>query len=641
MSRATVSLAAFAVAAPIFVASGTAAAGTEGEPEDCGQPPAMPALSFAEPKVIDPVRAGGEPSVEGLPDGTLVYAAHASTTLFNRDNMPDSDYATPYTGATYLWRSTDGGDSWNYVGLGGTETGPHATVSGFSDPDFAVDLAGNVYTSGINLANVYVAKSSDSGATWTGHPLATVLTDREWLAADEEDVVYLNGNQTGTGRKLWRSTDGGTTFDLTKPIDLPGSGPPSKIYVDQADGRLFFPDGQGRVAVYPFARDGDFSRIDADIDGGIPHAHGFLNDMTVDDGLNVYLVSNTRNQILVSHSTDGGLGWETTVIHDTTADDTPDVAEEVLWPWISSGADGRVGVSWFQADRPVADTEATSASYRVYAAQTATGHGWVDECDEKQDPVYDVAVATPEPFHTGTICASGTTCQAEVPEAVDRRLGDYHTNAITADGSLVIAYSDTSLKPNGAISHPGFVKQSGGVDFVGEQVEAADTVTPPDEAHGPAPAVEEPAVELPEVEAPVKVKPAVEAELPTDPVELLPDPGELLAADEAAGSRKVESASEPATEPTAGEMNGLDDDEYVLADEYASSYAPDVAAVEPASRTSVTSDSAVVDPLRRTSSELGREAFVPLLTWSGMFTALGIAFLFLVAFRSRRGRGCS
>ncbi|MBI4259220.1 MAG: exo-alpha-sialidase [Actinobacteria bacterium] len=434
--------------------------------EGCGGPPTMPPLTFEEPQIIDEVRAGGEPSVEGLPDGTLAYAAHASTTLFNRDNMPDPDFVTPYTGATYLWRSIDGGDTWRYVGLLGTEVGPHATVSGFSDPDFAVDAAGNVYTSGINLANVYVAKSEDSGATWTGHPFATVMTDREWLAADEEDVVYLNGNQIPGGRRMWKSTDGGLTFDLVNFVQLPGSGPPSKIEVDKSDGRLFFPAANGTVAVYPNAREGDFTRIDGVIPGGTPHAHGFLTNLTIDRAGNVFLVTNTRNQIRVSHSTDRGVTWQTTVIHDTTADDTPEIAEDVLWPWISAGDDGRVGVSWFQADRPVPVTDDTVASYRVYAAQTVTGHGWVDGCGEERPPVYEVTVATPEPFHTGTICSEGTTCQAELPEAVDRRLGDYHTNSISADGRFLIAYSDTSFKPDGAVSHPGFLRMATGVDFV-------------------------------------------------------------------------------------------------------------------------------------------------------------------------------
>jgi len=430
--------------------------GPAGAQEDCGQAPPMEPLTFEAPDVFDTVRAGGEPGIETLPDGTLLYASHASTTLFYRDNMPDADYATPYTGSTYMWRSTDFGDNWRYVGLAETEVGPHAaTISGFSDPDFAVDSAGNAYTAGINLANVYVAKSSDSGKTWTGHPFAALGTDREWLAADEPDVVYMNGNSLVQGRRLWKSTDGGITWNFTSGEALPGGGPPSKIHVDKSDGRLYFPDGGGGVAIYPNARQDDYTRIDAELPGGGPHAHGFLNALALDRAGNVYHVGNTGNAIQVSYSTDRGLTWTTQTIHNAAPN-------TVLWPWITAGADGRVGVSWFQADRPVSSTDSVPASYRVHAAQTLTGHGWTDECGESHPPVYEVAVATPEPFHNGTICSQGTICQVG---GTDRRLGDYHTNSVTTDGRMVIAYSDTSLEPESAISKPGFIRQSGGIDF--------------------------------------------------------------------------------------------------------------------------------------------------------------------------------
>jgi len=466
MMRARVMLTALSL---VLVALAPAGGAGAQEP-DCGQPPAMPPLSFGQPKLIDEVRAGGEPSIDVHPDGTLLYAAHASTTLFYRNNMPDPDYVTPYTGSTYVWRSTDGGDTWRYIGLGGTEAGPHsATISGFSDPDFAFDSAGNVYTAGINLANVYVAKSADSGRTWNGHAFAALATDREWLAADEPDVVYMNGNSLAQGRRLWKSEDGGLTWDLGRALN--GGGPPNKIELDKADGRLYFGNASGGVQVFPNIRDNDFTNFVSSVPGGTPHAHGFLNNMALDRAGNVYLVSNTGTQIRVSYSTDRGVSWTSQVIHDTALNDpTPENGPNgLLWPWISAGDDGRVGVSWFQADRPVGNTESTAADYRVFAAQTVTGHGWTDLCGEAHPPVYDVGVATPEPFHQGTICSSGTTCQIG---GIDRRLGDYHSNAITPTGEFVIAYSDTSLKPQGAISHPGFVKQSGGVDFV------VDGVTP-------------------------------------------------------------------------------------------------------------------------------------------------------------------
>ena len=69
--------------------------------------------------------------------------------------------------------------------------------------------------------------------------------------------------------------------------------------------------------------------------------------------------------------------------------------------------------------------------------------------------------ATQEPFHIGTVCMGGTTCQAFL---IDRRLGDYFTIDIdTTTGNLVAAYSDT--RQGGAVSLPAFLRQTGGTTF--------------------------------------------------------------------------------------------------------------------------------------------------------------------------------
>lgn len=419
----------------------------------CGSPPDAPALRFRPPAVIDPVRSGGEPSVIGLDDGTLLYASHAATTLFKASKMPDTAYVQPYTGATYLWQSVDGGSTWRYVGLGGLPAGPHGLVSGFSDPDLTVDAAGVVYTSGINLANVYVAASRDAGATWTGNNLAATVTDREWLAADEPGVVYMVGNQGG--RRMWKSVDGGASFE---PVaNLPSGGPPTKPVVDRRDGTVYFSTGAGAVAAYRGARSGDFTATLAGIPGGTPHVWGFLNPIAVDDAGNLYVASNTASVVSLSVSTDGGATWRTSVVHDAA----PRI---VLWPWVSAGSDGRVGVSWLESDRPVASTEYQPAEYRVVAATSITGHGWTDGCGIERPPSWDVQVATPGPIHSGYVCRGGTSC---VLSELDRRLGDYHTNAITADGTLVIAYGNTTFMPSSAVSKPGFVAQDSGPDLRG------------------------------------------------------------------------------------------------------------------------------------------------------------------------------
>jgi len=72
-------------------------------------------------------------------------------------------------------------------------------------------------------------------------------------------------------------------------------------------------------------------------------------------------------------------------------------------------------------------------------------------------------------IHQGGICDSGTTC---VASGQDRRLGDYFTNGIDAQGCVVIASGDTTVldpltgMPR-ATSLPIFIQQNSGPGLTG------------------------------------------------------------------------------------------------------------------------------------------------------------------------------
>ena len=62
------------------------------------------ALKFDKQKYIDMTRAGGEPTVEQHPDGTLMYGSHAGTTHFYTPAAADPTtdaFIENYTGQTY------------------------------------------------------------------------------------------------------------------------------------------------------------------------------------------------------------------------------------------------------------------------------------------------------------------------------------------------------------------------------------------------------------------------------------------------------------------------------------------------------------------------------------------------------------
>jgi hypothetical protein len=111
-------------------------------------------------------------------------------------------------------------------------------------------------------------------------------------------------------------------------------------------------------------------------------------------------------------------------------------------------------------DHALAGNDAESAGpndpWNIYVAQTQTGLG----CLGSTSPGFRTSRATPDPFHIGTICMGGTTCQAML---IDRRLGDYFTIDIDSTGAVVAAYSDT--REGGAVSLPAFFRQTGGSSF--------------------------------------------------------------------------------------------------------------------------------------------------------------------------------
>src|SRR5439155_5445202 len=118
-------------------------------------------FGFGKPFLVDPNRAGGEPSIfqvtKGPYRGEYLYASHAGSTQLYRAGLANAaDYAPPYRNQTYIWRSRDP-RRWKFVDI--HKTGLHSTSTGFSDPDIAQDDRGNVYETEIDLVNVGVSHS--------------------------------------------------------------------------------------------------------------------------------------------------------------------------------------------------------------------------------------------------------------------------------------------------------------------------------------------------------------------------------------------------------------------------------------------------------------------------------------------------
>ncbi len=470
MSRRIALLAATALAAGgISALAGVTASAAEG----CGGPPAP--LRFAPAGYVDTTRAGGEPLLATLPNGRLVYSSHAGTTHFFTPEAPAAGtaaFAQNYTNQTYLWTSDDQGKTWQFRPR--VVPPDNVPLTGFSDPEVAVDSAGQVYFSEINLANVAVSKSTDNGSTWQLQNLfGAVLTDRQWMEADRKDELYFVANAfgggTGTpaspglGHYIAKSTDGGRTFTTNVPDTEGGDGigdlrvdkRTGTVYETHFDGAYGSEPGTLTMAAFRKARAGVLTDPDLGVIAKGVSSVSHWPAFDLDPKGNLYVTWDESGKgarkagVWYSRSTDQGRTWAAPVRVDT--DGRTDI-----WPWLAVGDEGRVAIAWLEADRALPDNDAETPGthgWRIRAAATETGLG----CGKHGAPRFSVGTATAQPVHTGTICQGGTTCQAF---AIDRRLGDYFSLDVDGKGAMYLGYADTRVP--GAVSLPGVVRQVGG-----------------------------------------------------------------------------------------------------------------------------------------------------------------------------------
>jgi hypothetical protein len=167
------------------------------------------------------------------------------------------------------------------------------------------------------------------------------------------------------------------------------------------------------------------------------------------------------NRVLMSYSRDGGRHWS------RPRPIAYEPGHRLLWPWVTAGSAGRIGVVWYRYNRVVdPDCAPHSAHLVVMAAELSRA--------DSRHPHETIVNASGRSIHSGSTCAGGTECAAEnVITKEDRRLGDYFTDSIDHRGCLIIATGDTTLldpithMPS-PTSHPLFLRQNGGTGLLGK-----------------------------------------------------------------------------------------------------------------------------------------------------------------------------
>jgi hypothetical protein len=472
------------------------------------------AFGFGKPVFVDPVLHGGEPTVAyALKSGLLVYTSHEGTTHLYSSAAPfapaeSGGFLGNYHNQVNIWTSANHGRSWQLVPFG-SATNPLAT--GFSDPDLTQDDARNIYNTGINLANDALFSSQNGGRTWPTGTAQCHEGDRPWLAGGKANEVFLSTDTVEAGHQIFHSTDAGASCD-PHGISDSGSTPDGGTYLGQ--GKLFYDHRRGSL-VEPIYYVGKNGRPDGVGLGILPSASSAFSNpsaafsqvriastsayahwpsMGIDSAGHYYMVWDTddrdpnsangcppqdsgsesfgsvpptnaqtplANRVMLAYSTDGGQHWSSprTVAYSS--------GHRLLWPWITAGSAGRVGVVWYQYDRVVdpdcapRDAAVSAMAARIFSADTA-------------HPSETVVNAAGRPIHHGAICAGGTTCAVTVGvTGEDRRLGDYFTDAVDNSGCMLIATGDTTLNDAftgeiSPISHPLFLTQSQGLGLNGK-----------------------------------------------------------------------------------------------------------------------------------------------------------------------------
>ncbi|MFN2545668.1 MAG: hypothetical protein ABR600_14015 [Actinomycetota bacterium] len=400
-------------------------------------PPAPAPLSFKPPVFVDTERDGGEPVSVVAHDGSIIVGAHYGTTLFNTRTAPNPNWVRDYRNQTLVWRSTDDGATFKRIEfIPGAHT---ANTSGFSDPDFAIDSAGNLYGTEINLVNVSVFSSHDNGQTWPdGDPVAD-SGDRPWLAARGNGEVYLR--ITGN---LQKSTDGGATW--TALTDPPGYG---KIFIDPTDPKGLYQATNNGVAV---SRDDGNSWQTYAIPGA-SNSPSVMETVGVDNDGWVYYGYLQGKDIKFASFDPATTEWSTPVTIRTVPS-----TYQTMWAWTVAGDAGRAAVGWYELV-PVAGT--SNFDIHVHVAVTQNGRGSTFGCADgttvQVPPQFSEADAMGRAIYTGPKPCSGTGCNA----TGDRRLGDFFTINFDKDGKVFVTTGDTTTTSGAPgvpdqISHPLF-----------------------------------------------------------------------------------------------------------------------------------------------------------------------------------------
>ncbi len=418
------------------------------------------AVTFSPPLLVDvdDSHTVNEPSIRVAADGAIYVTGPQGLGGARVTGQVPGPVDQLGAGGDLLWRSDDGGGTFSYLGsYDGSLGGGDADIT--SAPD------GTLYASGLTLACVTVAKSTDRGATFAANPAGCSsyggLDDRQWNDVDGNDAVWTGFGTLQSGLVLLKSAatsptvvNGvGTEIDSAADYQWPGV-----VDVDQGTGTAYMAwntvgapndcdtgcSGNPRSAsttkpdvirINGVKRDGTIVSA-APINVASRAFDTFDSFVALDTGKDgaLYVSWSERHPgataavsetwVMLARSSDHGAAWSAPTRVGASV-------PTGVFPWVTAGDAGRVAVTYLGTPSTGFAPESTvdkAAPWYVYSSFSTDG-----------GTTFTDYQTTPTPVHRGVICTSGTGCATGA-----RDLGDFLETDLDAHGCLVTAYTDNS-----------------------------------------------------------------------------------------------------------------------------------------------------------------------------------------------------
>jgi hypothetical protein len=412
-----------------------------------------------------------------------------------------------------LWRSTDFGNSFTYLGK------PDQSAGG-GDEDLAVgmpfaadpingDSTGRLFYSSLNLADIDLQTSTNEGNTFVPGDSPAKVVDRMWLASagtsrDYLITLQLGADVSGTDSLIvTESDDGGITYPngaiinqailastpetgfhsniVAYPGVLGGPTPNSSVYTTftSPDGVDLYVASCAAPCNLPVLPSGappsklNFTSVLAFTAPPGANVGNVFTPIAVDNDGNLYVafsmqqLDTSGNQIgqnvYVIWSTNGGQTWSKALQVNNPTDTATATA---MLPWLTAGDANSVGVFWYGTNvvgNPNDQTTFANAKWKIFYAFVNTAG----------KPAVQYVVASGQAsgttdqmagvVHYGSICTQGLNCNTSMP-AGNRELAEYSELTHDPMGMIHMAFSEDNVSLGSAFTW--YSKQTAGPGLI-------------------------------------------------------------------------------------------------------------------------------------------------------------------------------